>query len=213
MDENATDLKKLLREYLQEHAGTKNETMVWIIGTVFVAIVFIGLIACLCKANDECIEIIGSFSMTMAVPIALIVICTIICGAVCCCKNNKKNDGSKEYYDFLRYLVNVTMELEKNKQKTPTDDEVLNKIQDSIKESISQQVTDMFPDESKITELIRNEIRLALPKEAIEEAIKKGLREAKSIKEDAGSNPNPAIGKFLDIDKVIEIIKATYGSN
>lgn len=42
MDENATDLKKLLREYLQEHAGTKNETMVWIIGTVFVAIVFIG---------------------------------------------------------------------------------------------------------------------------------------------------------------------------
>ena len=128
-------------------------------------------------------------------------------------KNNKKNDGSKEYYDFLRYLVNVTMELEKNKQKTPTDDEVLNKIQDSIKESISQQVTDMFPDESKITELIRNEIRLALPKEAIEEAIKNGLREAKSIKEDAGSNPNPAIGKFLDIDKVIEIIKATYGSN
>ena len=213
MDENATDLKKLLREYLQEHAGTKNETMVWIIGTVFVAIVFIGLIACLCKANDECIEIIGSFSMTMAVPIALIVICTIICGAVCCCKNNKKDDGSKEYYDFLRYLVNVTMELEKNKQKTPTDDEVLNKIQDSIKESISQQVTDMFPDESKITELIRNEIRLALPKETIEEAIKNGLREAKSIKEDAGSNPNPAIGKFLDIDKVIEIIKATYGSN
>lgn len=213
MDENATDLKKILREYLQKHAGTKNETIVWIKAAIFVLIVFIGLTACLCKANDECIGIIGSFSMTMAVPVTLIVMCTIICGSVCCCKNDKKNDGSKEYYDFLRYLVNVTMELEKDKQKTPTGDEVLNKIQDSIKASISQQVTDMFSDESKITELIRNEIRLALPKEAIEEAIKNGLREEKSIKEDAGSNPNPDIGKFLDIDKVIEIIKATHGSS